>query len=123
MYGISNKSRFFPFGAHARGTHVARGWHAGGMRVARAWNVRNKSTRVEIHDYSKILPKFMDFNSRTPVAYVPRACHVRGPQMGKIVIYLISHTSLSFKTVFCDIHISRPDIAFRGELATDRARE
>ena len=49
MYGISNKSRFFPFGAHARGTHVAR-----------AWNVRNRSTRVDIHDLS-IREKNHDF--------------------------------------------------------------
>ena len=38
-------NRDFP---HLWRTRVARGWHE---HEARAWNVRNRRTRVDIHDY------------------------------------------------------------------------
>ena len=37
---------------------------------------------------------------RTFHARATRVCHARGPQMGKIVIYLISHTSQKFSLFF-----------------------
>ncbi len=68
----------------------------------------------------------MDVNARTPVAYVPRACHARamcvppacharGPQMGKIMIYLISHTSLNFNCFLWYSHIT-PRYWFSGRV-------
>ena len=62
-----------------------------------------------------ISTSFMDINMRISVAYVPRACHVRGPQMGKIVIYLISHTSLNFNCFLWYSHIT-PRYCFSGRV-------